>query len=61
MFGFQLIIERLRIVVIDEHERITRLQVIDEFEYFRMSLYRDKAANIYFLLLVGRGLRGRHH
>ena len=46
IFGLQLVIEWLRIVIVDQHERCARRQLVDELENLLVALRRNKAADV---------------
>src|SRR5699024_4541702 len=46
IFGFHLVIERLRIVIIDQDEGFPGCESVDDLEDLRMALRRHEAAHI---------------
>jgi hypothetical protein len=46
VLGLKLIVERFRIVIVDEHETSAGRQLVDELEYLRMALCRYEAAHV---------------
>src|SRR3546814_13584113 len=46
MLGFELVVERLGVVVVHENERRPRRELLDELEYLPVPLDRHEAAHV---------------